>query len=100
MDGPVLGPVTGSTSPASPNALINAFNPVLLADYLREVLALTLGATKAELESVGSLFDPDRESETLARLSRYASEPVVALYASKDVVSQNGEEEVMCKFHA
>ena len=84
MDGPVLGPLSGSPAPPSPSPLVSSFNPAVLADYLREVLSITLGATKSELEAPGSLFHQARFPETFQKLSRYATEPLVALYATKD----------------
>jgi len=85
MDGPVLVPAnSGPSNPVPTGTMISAFNPVVLADYLAEVLAVTLGSKKSDLEALGSLFHSDKYSETLQKLSRYATEPVVALYASKD----------------
>lgn len=87
MDGPVLVPAnSGPPNPVTPGAMISAFNPVVLADYLAEVLAVTLGSKRSDLEAPGSLFHSDKYPETLQKLSRYATEPVVALYASKDTL--------------
>lgn len=74
----------GATSPGPPNTLIPPFNTALLIDYLSEVLAITLGASKQDLEAPGSLFSDLRFTETTQRLSRYATEPLVALYATKE----------------
>ena len=84
MGGPVLDPLSGSTAPPSPNSLISPFNPTALDGYLREVLSVTLGATNSELEAPGSLFHRSRFPETFQKLSRYAAEPLVVLYATKD----------------
>ena len=64
--------------------------------YLTEVLQVTLGALKSELESAGSLLSESRYSETVQRCARFASEPQVALYVQKDIVAAeetNGEIE-------
>jgi len=81
MDGLVI---SGSSTPVSSNILIASFNATVLADYLREVFSVTLGGTKSDLEGPGSVFHQDCHAETLHRLSRFATEPLVALYASKD----------------
>ncbi|KAF8253571.1 hypothetical protein K440DRAFT_576363 [Wilcoxina mikolae CBS 423.85] len=74
----------GSQTVDSPNTVISSLNVSVLANFIREVLFVTLGATKSELEGPGSLFHPDRRTETFQKLFRFATEPLVALYASKD----------------
>ncbi|KAJ5213598.1 hypothetical protein N7449_000767 [Penicillium cf. viridicatum] len=64
--------------------------------YLTEVLQVTLGAQRSELESAGSLLSESRYNETLQRCTRFASEAQVALYVQKDIVTveeTNGETE-------
>lgn len=64
--------------------------------YLTEVLQVTLGAQRSELESAGSLLSESRYNETLQRCTRFASEAQVALYVQKDIVAveeTNGETE-------
>ncbi|CAI7583026.1 unnamed protein product [Penicillium bialowiezense] len=64
--------------------------------YLTEVLQVTLGAQKSELESDGSLLSESRYNDTLQRCTRFASESQVALYVQKDIVAAeetNGEAE-------
>src|SRR4051794_29783698 len=64
--------------------------------YLTEVLQVTLGAQKSELESAGSLLSESRYNETVQRCTRFASEAQVALYVQKDIVAaeeSNGETE-------
>lgn len=86
MDGPVSGPSNGSPATTTSNSLVSTFSPAPIIDYLIEVLSITLGATKVETESPGSLFYQDRYAETIQKLSRYATEPVMALYVTKDAV--------------
>ncbi|KAA8652525.1 dynein heavy chain [Aspergillus tanneri] len=54
--------------------------------YLVEVLQVTLGALKTELESAGSLLSEAKYSDTVQRCTRFASESQVALYVQKDLV--------------
>ncbi|KAJ5337919.1 hypothetical protein N7452_004647 [Penicillium brevicompactum] len=64
--------------------------------YLTEVLQVTLGAQKSELEGEGSLLSESRYNDTLQRCTRFASESQVALYVQKDIVAAeetNGEAE-------
>ncbi|KAJ5817741.1 Dynein heavy chain domain-2 [Penicillium robsamsonii] len=64
--------------------------------YLTEVLQVTLGAQRSELESAGSLLSESKYNETLQRCTRFASEAQVALYVQKDIVTveeTNGETE-------
>lgn len=65
-----------------------------VVQYLTEVLQVTLGAQKSELENAGSLLSETRYNETLQRCTRFASESQVALYVQKDIVpaeETNGE---------
>ncbi|OQE44831.1 hypothetical protein PENCOP_c002G07590 [Penicillium coprophilum] len=64
--------------------------------YLTEVLQVTLGAQRSELESAGSLLSESKYNETLQRCTRFALEAQVALYVQKDIVTveeTNGETE-------
>jgi dynein heavy chain 1 len=67
-----------------------------VVQYLTEVLQVTLGAQRSELESAGSLLSESKYNETLQRCTRFASESQVALYVQKDIVTveeTNGETE-------
>lgn len=78
-------------SPGVPNGLA-APTPVPVADanvvvqYLTEVLQVTLGASKRDLESTGSLLSKAKYSETVQRCTRFASDSQVALYVQQDLV--------------
>lgn len=64
--------------------------------YLTEVLQVTLGALKSELESAGSLLSDARYHETAQRCMRFATESQVALYVQKDIATAeeaNGDAE-------
>ncbi|CAG8270805.1 unnamed protein product [Penicillium olsonii] len=65
-----------------------------VVQYLTEVLQVTLGAQRSELEGEGSLLSESKYNETLQRCTRFASESQVALYVQKDIVATeepNGE---------
>jgi len=77
-----------STSPpqASSTSLTTLVNPITLLDHLIDIITLTLGTTKRELESGTSLLSKTRYSETLQRCSKFAGEGLPALYASKELI--------------
>lgn len=60
-------------------------DPGAVIQYLTEVLQVTLGALKSDLESAGSLLSADRYNDTVQRCTRFASESQVALYVQKDI---------------
>lgn len=64
--------------------------------YLTEVLQVTVGAQKSELETTGSLLSTVRYNDTVQTCTRFASESQVALYVQKDIAAAeqtNGESE-------
>ena len=71
-----------SSSPGS--AIIN---PNLVVRYLVGVLEIILGASTQDLESKGSILSETKNSDTVQRCTRFASESQVALYVQKDVIS-------------
>lgn len=71
--------------PAPPQA--SFVDPAAVIQYLAEVLQVTLGALKTELESTGSLLSPAKYNDTVQRCMRFASEAQVALYVQKDIVA-------------
>jgi dynein heavy chain 1 len=58
-----------------------------VVQYLTEVLQVTLGALKTDLEDAGSLLSEAKYSDTLQRCTRFAIEPQTALYVQKDLVA-------------
>lgn len=62
-------------------------DPVLVVEHLAAVLEITLGATRKELESIGSLLSKPRYSDTVQKCTRFATESQVALYVQKDVIA-------------
>lgn len=88
-------------SPGVPNGLAAPtqaplVDPNVVVQYLSEVLQVTLGASKEDLESTGSLLSKAKYSETVQRCTRFASDSQTALYVQKDLVSAeepNGTED-------
>lgn len=84
------------TSPASPSTnglATSAFptiDPNVVVEYLTQVLEITLGAKRKDLENAGSLFSKARYSETVQRCTRFATESQVALYVQKDIAAGDG----------
>jgi dynein heavy chain 1 len=81
--------VTAPTSPATNGLAAAAFptiDPNLVVEYLASVLQSTLGASRKELENIGSLLSKSRYSDTVQRCTRFATESQAALYVQKDIV--------------
>lgn len=77
------------TSPASPNNGMTtggfpAIEPDVIISHLANILDITLGATRKDLEQNGSLLAKAKLSETTSRVARFATESQVALYIQKD----------------
>lgn len=67
----------------TPSAFIT-IDPKLVVDYLVSVVSITLGATRDDLESPGSLLSKESHADTLQRCTRFASDAQVALYIQKE----------------
>ncbi|KAL2821627.1 dynein heavy chain, cytoplasmic [Aspergillus granulosus] len=78
------GVADGVPTAISPGPLVDSETVV---QYLVDVLQVTLGALKSELEDTGSLLSKAKYSETAQRCLRFASESQVALYVQKDLVA-------------
>lgn len=66
-----------------------SLDPGAVVQYLTEVLQVTLGALKTELEDAGSLLSKAKYSDTVHRCMRFATEPQTALYVQKDLVASD-----------
>ena len=86
----VTSPTTPSTNGTS-NALPTV-DPTIIVDHLAAVLGVTLGASRSDLESEGSLLSKKNYSETVSRCTRFATESQLALYVQKDVVDDEASE--------
>lgn len=66
---------------------VSSVDSSAVIQYLVDVLQVTLGALRTELESPGSLLSDNKRSETEQRCTRFALESQVALYVQKDFVA-------------
>ncbi|OKL56213.1 Dynein heavy chain, cytoplasmic [Talaromyces atroroseus] len=85
----------GVTNGLAATAQVSAADPNVVVQYLTDVLQVTLGATKRDLEAIGSLLSQAKYSETVQKCTRFASESQVALYVQQDIFSAetpNGTE--------
>jgi dynein heavy chain 1 len=85
--------MTEVDSPASPNGVAKdafAVDPILIVEHLANVIEITLGATRKDLENTNSLLSKSRYQDTISRCTRFASENQVALYVTKDIASAGG----------
>lgn len=94
MEAVASAPPLASQSPGAngdgPPAFI-AIDPSLVVDYLVSIITITLGATRADLESPGSLLSKANYTDTLQRCTRFASDVQVALYIQKETVPTSPE---------
>ena len=89
MDGPLASPgANGTSTPTTTTASpFPAVNPMTVVEYLASVLQTVLGASRVDLEAVGSLLSKGRHSDTVQRCTRFALESQsAALYVLKDEV--------------
>lgn len=82
----VLSPSTANsiTAPNSPSTA----DPLLVLEHIAALIQSTLGAARKELEAAGSLLSKAKQTETLNRCARFATESQVALYAQKDQIEE------------
>jgi hypothetical protein len=83
----VLSP-TGSEGAGAngvPSPVFNIIDPSVIVEHLASVVTIALGATRAELESAGSILSRENHPDTVQRCSRFATDVQVALYIQKDV---------------
>lgn len=83
----VLSPVPPNGLPASNPS--PSTDPGVVLEHLSEVLQITLGAARRELEAAGSLLSAAKEIDSRHRCARFASESQVALYAQKDIIEED-----------
>jgi dynein heavy chain 1 len=87
METLVSSPVSPSTNGVA-TSHFTTVDPTLVVEHLAKLIEANLGATRKELESIGSLLSKSRYSETVQRCARFASESQVALYVQKDLVGR------------
>jgi dynein heavy chain 1 len=85
---PLSPEVAGTNGVSSP--AFNIIDPSVIVEHLASVVSIALGATRAELESPGSLLSSANHQDTVHRCSRFATDAQVALYIQKDVEPLDG----------
>ena len=78
------------TSPASPSNGVatggfSTIDPEVILNHLAGILDITLGASRRDLETAGSMLSKGRLADTTARVTRFATESQVSLYIQKDL---------------
>jgi len=89
----VVSPGANGVQTSNP---FTVMDPNLVVHHLTELLQITLGASRKDLEGPGSLLSKPRYADTVQRCTRFASESQVALYVQKEVVATdepNGVDE-------
>ena len=64
-----------------------SIDPNLVVHHLTDLLQITLGASRRDLEGPGRLLSKARYADTLQRCARFASESQLALYVQKDTLA-------------
>ena len=64
-----------------------SIDPNLVVHHLTDVLQITLGASRRDLEGPGSLLSKSKYADTVQRCARFASESQVAIYVQKDIIA-------------
>lgn len=67
-----------------PSPTIEAANPEVVLDHIINLIQTSLGAARQELKAVGSLLSDSKRAESLEKVSQFAADTQVALYAQKD----------------
>ncbi|ETN45168.1 uncharacterized protein HMPREF1541_10045 [Cyphellophora europaea CBS 101466] len=87
-------------SPSAPNGngvtpTIEAADPIAVLEHIANLIETALGAARKELEAVGSLLSDSKRAEALEKVSQFAADSQVALYAQKDRRDEmvNGHDE-------
>lgn len=83
----VVSPGANGHTPSSISSAI--IDPNLVVRHLADLLEITLGASREDLESPGSLLSGSKRHDTVQRCTRFASEPQDALYVLKNVIPLN-----------
>src|SRR5436305_589095 len=93
MEGPLpaASPGANGTSTSAATTTTNnpfpAINPQFVVEYLVDLLQITLGASRKDLEAPGSLLSKAKYGETVQRCTRFATESQVVMYVLKDAVA-------------
>lgn len=86
---PSAGSSTNGVAAAAPFPTIE---PERVVEHLAAVCEIALGATRDELEQLGSLLHKARYGETVSRCTRFASDSQNVLYIQKDIANSSAVE--------
>lgn len=96
-----MGDVLSPTAPngASAPALVEA-DPLNVLEHIANLIEITLGAARRELEAVGSLLSKPDRADSLEKCAKFASDSQVTLFAQKDIRESlvNGHDESPSQF--
>ena len=79
----VVSPGVNGHVPSS--ATTGAIDPDAVVQHLADLLEVTIGASREDLERHGSMLSVGKRNDTIQRCTRFASEPQVALYVQKAI---------------
>ncbi|KAJ4149826.1 dynein heavy chain [Fusarium falciforme] len=86
-------PSTGSSANGvTAAAPFPTIEPERVVEHLAAVCEIALGATRDELEQLGSLLHKARYGETVSRCTRFASDSQNVLYIQKDIANPSAVE--------
>lgn len=86
-------PSTGSSANGvAAAAPFPTIEPERVVEHLAAVCEIALGATRDELEQLGSLLHKARYGETVSRCTRFASDSQNVLYIQKDIANPSAVE--------
>ena len=63
---------------------IEPADPLAILEHIVTLIESALGSARKELEAVGSLLSENKHAETLEKVSHFAADSQVAIYAQKD----------------
>ena len=78
----ILSPTTPNGNGVAPAP--ETADPFAVLEHIANLIEVSLGAAKKELEAVGSLLSKSQHAETLEKCAQFAADTQVALYAQKD----------------
>lgn len=86
MDNAVIGQVSSSPTGSSGKDVFST-DPIIILEYVANVLRILLGAEQQDLENNESLLSQELRPQTLQVCSRFAQENYPAIYVMKELLS-------------
>jgi dynein heavy chain 1 len=90
--GDVLSPTAPNGAHAPP--AVEA-DPLNVLEHIANLIEITLGAARRELEAVGSLLSKAERADSLDKCAKFASDSQITLFAQKDIRDElvNGHDD-------